>query len=179
MPNDRSPQQQRFPSGPHQITREPARGVAPLQTTNPNGSSGQRSSILSPGTGPMPSDLPLRDALQEMMARFYRFERYSVPLIRSLETRLLDIERDAMLANNPQSRSGARASVVSNHSAEMDHWVSQMTSLMKHEVGQLKCATRELKESRELVATVARHVSASGAGVGCRTRFRVSGVWRR
>ncbi|SPO31829.1 uncharacterized protein UTRI_06666 [Ustilago trichophora] len=153
--------QQRFPSGAHQITREPAKGGAPASTANPPAPQvQQRGSTLSPGSGPMPADMPLRDALQEMMVRFYRFERYSVPLIRSLETRLLDIERDAMLSNNQSS------SIASHNSAEMDRWVNQMTSLMKHEVGQLKAATREIKESRELVATVARHASASTSGAG-------------
>lgn len=146
---------QRFPSGAHQITREPAKtsGAAPAPVRNQGGST------LAPGSGPLPLDMPLPSALQEMMIRFYRFERYSVPLIRSLETRLLDIERDSMLANNPQARS---ASVSSHNSAEMDRWVTQMTSLMKHEVGQLKAATREIKESRELVANIAKH----GAGMG-------------
>lgn len=153
--------QQRFPSGAHQITREPAKGGAPAATANPPAPQAQqRGSTLSPGSGPMPADMPLRDALQEMMVRFYRFERYSVPLIRSLETRLLDIERDAMLSNNQSS------SIASHNSVEMDRWVNQMTSLMKHEVGQLKAATREIKESRELVATVARHASASAGGAG-------------
>ncbi|GAC97392.1 hypothetical protein PHSY_004977 [Pseudozyma hubeiensis SY62] len=166
--------QQRFPSGAHQITREPARGVAQAQpqtqthaTTNNADPAAQRNAAtLAPGVGPMPADLSLPDALQEMMVRFYRFERYSVPLIRSLETRLLDIERDAMLANNPQARNGTRASIASNNSAEMDRWVNQMTGLMKHEVGQLKAATRELKESRELVATVARYAGAASGGMG-------------
>ncbi|TKY86867.1 hypothetical protein EX895_004155 [Sporisorium graminicola] len=170
--------QQRFPSGAHQITREPAtRSGGPPPQSQPIASavSGQRNgSTLAPGSGPMPADLPLRDALQEMMVRFYRFERYSVPLIRSLETRLLDIERDAMLANNPQARSsGTRASIASNHSAEMDRWVNQMTSLMKHEVGQLKAATKEIKESREIVAAVARSASASG-GPGVALSMSVS-----
>lgn len=172
--------QQRFPSGAHQFTREPAAQAGPT-TPTPGPAKGlqsgpaqqhqqQRSSTLSPGSGPMPADMPLRDALQEMMTRFYRFERYSVPLIRSLETRLLDIERDAMLANNPQARNSTRASRASSSSggidpAEMDRWVNQMTSLMKHEVGQLKAATREIKESRELVAHVARQTSDGGKAV--------------
>lgn len=163
--------QQRFPSGVHQITREPGpsgaalAGSAAPANANTSAAAGPRTgSTLSPGTGPLPADMPLRDALQEMMVRFYRFERYSVPLIRSLETRLLDIERDAMLANNPQART---ASIASHNSAEMDRWVHQMSSLMKHEVAQLKAATREIKESRELVATVARHAAAGTAtGMG-------------
>ncbi|SJX66602.1 uncharacterized protein SRS1_16824 [Sporisorium reilianum f. sp. reilianum] len=142
--------QQRFPSGAHPITREPARAPPPQRNA----------STLSPGSGPMPADLPLRDALQEMMTRFYRFERYSVPLIRSLEMRLLDMERDAMLASHAQA-----GSVASSSSTEMDRWVAQMSGLMKHEVGQLKAATREIREARELVATVARHASAAGPGV--------------
>ncbi|KAJ1018577.1 hypothetical protein NDA16_004859 [Ustilago loliicola] len=148
---------QRFPSGAHQITREPAKIGAPISAPGP--ARNQGGSTLAPGSGPMPMDMPLPSALQEMMIRFYRFERYSVPLIRSLETRLLDIERDSMLANNPQARS---ASVSSHNSAEMDRWVTQMTSLMKHEVGQLRAATLEIKESRELVANIAKH----GAGMG-------------
>ncbi|SNX88063.1 uncharacterized protein MEPE_06774 [Melanopsichium pennsylvanicum] len=157
---------QRFPSGAHQITREPAKGVLAATTpTNPtpqtaNAPPQRRGNTLAPGTGPLPLDLPLPLALQEMMIRFYRFERYSVPLIRSLETRLLDIERDAMLSANPCART---ASVSSSHSAEMDRWVQQMTSVMKHEVGQLKAATDEIRESRELVSVLARGV---GNGVG-------------
>ncbi|EST06996.2 hypothetical protein PSEUBRA_003626 [Kalmanozyma brasiliensis GHG001] len=148
-----TPQQQRYPSGPHQITRESAR-------SGPAAPPNQRPTlILSPGAGPMPASLPLRDALQEMMSRFYRFERYSVPLIRSLETRLLDIERDAMLASNPHARSST------TQSAEMDVWVQQMTNLMRHEVRQLDAATRELREARELVATVARGVGPGGVTV--------------
>ena len=150
---------QRFPSGAHQILGEPAKASNLTPTPAPAGS--QQSgggSTLAPGSGPLPLNMPLPSALQEMMIRFYRFERYSVPLIRSLETRLLDIERDSMLANNAQARS---ASVSSHNSAEMDRWVTQMTLLMKHEVGQLKAATREIKESRELVANIAKH----GAGV--------------
>ncbi len=136
---------ERFPSGAHQLTREPARAAHPAGGV----------STLSPGSGPMPAEMGLRDALQEMMVRFYRFERYSVPLIRALEQRLGDIERDAMLASNPHAR-GSVGSASSAHSAEMDRWVSQMTGLMKHEVGQLKAATREISEARELVAHVAR-----------------------
>ncbi|KAI3486729.1 hypothetical protein L1887_49679 [Cichorium endivia] len=135
---------ERFPSGAHQLTREPVRA-------HPAGAA----STLSPGSGPMPAEMGLRDALQEMMVRFYRFERYSVPLIRALEQRLVDIERDAMLASNPHAR-GSVGSASSAHSAEMDRWVTQMTGLMKHEVGQLKAATREISEARELVAHVAR-----------------------
>ncbi|ETS61517.1 hypothetical protein PaG_04264 [Moesziomyces aphidis] len=134
----------RFPSGAHQLTREPVHA-------HPAGAA----STLSPGSGPMPAEMGLRDALQEMMVRFYRFERYSVPLIRALERRLVDIERDAMLASNPHAR-GSVGSASSAHSAEMDRWVTQMTGLMKHEVGQLKAATREISEARELVAHVAR-----------------------
>ncbi|CCF48394.1 uncharacterized protein UHO2_07088 [Ustilago hordei] len=150
---------QRFPSGAHQTLGESAKASNLTPTPAPAGS--QQSgggSTLAPGSGPLPLNMPLPSALQEMMIRFYRFERYSVPLIRSLETRLLDIERDSMLANNAQARS---ASVSSHNSAEMDRWVTQMTLLMKHEVGQLKAATREIKESRELVANIAKH----GAGV--------------
>ncbi|EPQ31317.1 uncharacterized protein PFL1_01502 [Pseudozyma flocculosa PF-1] len=122
-------------------------------------------SALSPGSGPMPLDMSLPQALQEMMVRFYRFERYSVPLIRSLETRLIDIERDAMMASNPQAGGRSHVETASQHE-EMDRWVGQMTMLMKHEVGQLKAAAREIREGRELVAQVAKGLGSFGAGIG-------------
>ena len=118
---------------------------------------------LSPGSGPMPLDMSLPRALQEMMVRFYRFERYSVPLIRSLETRLLDIEKDAMMAHNPQSGANTIAESAAQQQ-EMDRWVGQMTRLMKHEVGQLKAATKEIRDGRELVAAVAKNLG-SGASI--------------
>lgn len=151
-----SGQHERFPSGAHPLTREPAQTTSqPQKQPQPQPQQQNGGSTLSPGTGPMPADMPLRDALQEMMARFYRFERYSVPLIRSLETRLLDIERDAMLAHNPPAG-------MQSMSSEMDRWVGQMTSLMKHEIGQLKAATREIREGRQLVADVARKAPHEG-----------------
>ncbi|KDN41884.1 hypothetical protein K437DRAFT_258108 [Tilletiaria anomala UBC 951] len=136
----------------------PAAGSAPVSTER------QQQSLMSPargatggaallpGRGAMPSEFPtLPQALQEMMVRFYRFERYSVPLIRDLETRLLDIERDAQMALHSDSMSATSA-----REREMDKWVGQMTSLMHHEVGQLKAATHEIREGRETLAVLAK-----------------------
>lgn len=116
---------------------------------------------LTAGTGPMPKDMPMSHALQEMMVRFYRFERYAVPLMRSMEGRLIDIERDNQMALN-----GDGMSANSARDREMDRWVGQMTKLMRHEVGQLQAATHELRGSRELLAAVAKNqgVGATSSG---------------
>lgn len=144
--NATAPGFQRRQSQPGQPQSQPQSQSQPAQKQQA-GANG-----LVPGTGPMPTQMPLNAALQELVVRFYRFERYAVPLIRSLETRLLDIERDAQMAQ----LQGDALSVNSNRDREMDRWVGQMTGVMKHEVGQLKAATKEIREGRELVAEVAR-----------------------
>lgn len=103
---------------------------------------------ISPGNGPVPSQMGLLEGLEEMAVRFYRFERYAVPLLRSLEGRVGDIEKDAMISSNPPS-SAARAA-----EPEMDRWVGEMTRLMKHEIGQLKAAGKELKEARQVLGSL-------------------------
>lgn len=125
--------------------------TAPTKAT-PRTLSNAGPSGLTAGTGPMPKDMPMNHALQEMMVRFYRFERYAVPLMRSLEGRLIDIERDNQMALN-----GDGMSANSARDREMDRWVGQMTKLMRHEVGQLQAATHELRGSRELLAAVAKN----------------------
>ncbi|UZJ51541.1 hypothetical protein CBS101457_000861 [Exobasidium rhododendri] len=102
---------------------------------------------LTAGNGPMPKEMSISAALQEMMVRFYRFERYAVPLMRSMEARLVDVERDNQMALH-----GDAMSANSTRDREMDKWVGQMTGLMKHEVGQLQAATREIRQGRELLA---------------------------
>lgn len=102
---------------------------------------------LSAGSGPLPKEMSMRDALQDMMIRFYRFERYAVPLMRSLEARIVDVERDNQMALHGDAMSASSA-----RDREMDKWVGQMTGLMKHEIGQLKMATREIREGREVLA---------------------------
>ncbi|KAN0062627.1 hypothetical protein ACQY0O_005164 [Thecaphora frezii] len=151
-----------YPATPSQQRRQVQQPHKKPATASASGAGG----ALSPGSGPMPLDMTLPQALQEMMIRFYRFERYSVPLIRSLETRLLDIERDAMMAYNPQSGARGNVETASQHE-EMDRWVGQMTMLMKHEVGQLRAAAKEIREGRELVARVAKGLAGSmDAGIG-------------
>ncbi|PWN18048.1 hypothetical protein BCV69DRAFT_83550 [Microstroma glucosiphilum] len=103
---------------------------------------------ISPGNGPLPSQLGLMEGLEEMAVRFYRFERYAVPLLRSLEGRVGDIEKDAMMSSN------ATTSVARPGEAEMDRWVGEMTRLMKHEIGQLKAAGKELKEARQVLGSL-------------------------
>lgn len=111
---------------------------------------------LAPGNGPLPSSHPdLVTALDEMMTRFYRYERYSVPLMRALEGRVGDIERDAIMAQQrgaaQNDRSSVRTASSGRTAAEMDRWVGQMTAMMKHEIGQLMAATKELREGREML----------------------------
>jgi hypothetical protein len=103
---------------------------------------------ISPGNGPLPSQIGLLEGLEEMAVRFYRFERYAVPLLRSLEGRVGDIEKDAMMTSNASS-SAARPG-----EAAMDRWVGEMTRLMKHEIGQLKAAGKELKEARQVLGSL-------------------------
>lgn len=106
---------------------------------------------LTAGSGPLPNAMPLDQALQEMMVRFYRFERYAVPLLRSLDGRLMDVERDNQMAIN-----GDTQSANSTRDREMDRWVGQMTSLMRHEIGQLQAATKEIRGARDLLGVFAQ-----------------------
>lgn len=117
---------------------------------------------LSPGTGPMPNELGLMGGLQEMMTRFYRYERYSVPLLRAIEMRLVDIERDAQMAHNKTGDGASDHSGRTEREKEMDKWVGQMTSLMRHEIGQLRAATKEIREGRELLGEIARTQGGPG-----------------
>ncbi|CEH18892.1 hypothetical protein CBOM_05595 [Ceraceosorus bombacis] len=145
-----------------QVETPVRRGSKPRTTRQgaaPAGRNPAAAAGLAPGQGPLPMDMTLPQALQEMMVRFYKYERYSVPLIRSLETRLLDIERDAQMAIN-----GDAASAHSGRDHEMDRWVGQMTGLMRHEVGQLKAATREIREGRELLAQVVSRSAGTQPG---------------
>lgn len=116
---------------------------------------------LLPGQGPMPAAMPLGAALQEMMVRFYRFERYAVPLMRAIEGRVVDIERDAQMAAHPAASDAS--SSRSARDAEMDKWVGQMTGLIRHEIGQLRAATAEIRGGRELLAAVAGGRAAAPA----------------
>jgi hypothetical protein len=143
----------------------PEAAESPQRRAAPKPAAGGAGKGLLPGDGPLPMDMSLPAALQEMMIRFYRFERYSVPLIRSLETRLLDIERDAQLAINGDAQSANSA-----RDREMDRWVGQMTSLMRHEVGQLKAATHEIREGRELLGQVVKNGAGRPPGSSFRPR---------
>ena len=140
-----------------EATVKPQLDMSAVNPQTPTPATAPKSSAngLLPGRGPLPSEFPsLPSALQEMMIRFYRFERYSVPLIRDIETRLLDVERDAQMSHSDT------LSANSTRDREMDRWVGQMTSLMRHEIGQLQAATREIREGREILAVVAKSISS-------------------
>ncbi|KAK0562874.1 hypothetical protein OC861_005090 [Tilletia horrida] len=136
------------------LRKENRQAQTPVLASTPAQGSRQ-AQPLQPGTGPMPKDMSMSDALQDMMVRFYRFERYSVPLLRSMEQRLLDIERDAQIALHSDG-----TSTTSSRDQEMDRWVSEMTGMMKHEIGQLRAACKEIKEGRDVIANVAEGLFA-------------------
>lgn len=131
---------------PTPIDSRQAEPVLPAKTSQTGKSAG-----MTAGTGPLPLEMPMGEALQEMMIRFYRFERYAVPLMRSLEARVVDVERDNQMAINADS-----LSADSRRDHEMDRWVGQMTGLMVHEISQLQAATREIRGARELIAVVVK-----------------------
>ncbi|CAD6901656.1 unnamed protein product [Tilletia controversa] len=140
------------------VVSRPAQAPAPAPAPAPSAGPGSRTgSNLMPGAGPLPKDMTMTDALQLMMVRFYRFERYSIPLLRFLETRLVDIERDAQIALHQTDA----LSLNSARDREMDLWVGEMTGMMKHEIGQLRAACQEIKEGREIVAEVAQRMKVN------------------
>ncbi|CAO1623274.1 unnamed protein product [Sympodiomycopsis kandeliae] len=151
LPDHPQPQSQPNPRSSPQVSSPPA------------GQPQQTKAGLSPGTGPMPSELGLMGGLQEMMTRFYRYERYSVPLLRALEMRLIDIERDAQMAHASADNASDRTGRT-DREKEMDKWVGQMTNLMRHEIGQLKAATKEIREGREMLGAIAKHQTGGGGG---------------
>lgn len=145
-PMRRTSKKQQSPTKANNMTPQTNRSIIrPSPQASPN------SAAISAGNGPMPLEMPLADALQEMMIRFYRFEKYAVPLMRSMEARIVDVERD-----NQMALQGDAMSANSIRDREMDKWVGQMTYLMKHEIGQLKAATREIRGGRELIERFAK-----------------------
>lgn len=165
----------RSPKKDQNMAKFPSRGEAPVVATPPRAQVASPPAQpqppanapkvgLSPGTGPMPNELGLMGGLQEMMTRFYRYERYSVPLLRALEMRLIDIERDAQMAHNhPSGDNASDRTGRTSREKEMDKWVGQMTSLMRHEIGQLKAATKEIREGREMLGVIAKSQTGSGS----------------
>lgn len=152
-------QPQRRTTAPEAVVSSQQVQGPPSGAPLPNTAGLARKDGLSPGTGPLPADFGpgrLNDALQDMMTRFYRYERYSVPLLRSLETRLVDIERDAQMAQTAAMDGISERTGRSARETEMDRWVGQMTGLMRHEIGQLKAGTREIREGREVLAAIAK-----------------------
>ncbi|KAE8233991.1 hypothetical protein CF326_g974 [Tilletia indica] len=147
------------PAAPSPPRTGPSTPSGPARNPSAAAEGSRMTGNLMPGAGPLPKDMSMTDALQEMMIRFYRFERYSIPLLRSLETRLVDIERDAQIAIHQTDALSANSA----RDREMDLWVSEMTGMMKHEIGQLRAACGEIKEGREIVARVAQRMHAKDA----------------
>ncbi|CAO1612883.1 unnamed protein product [Jaminaea pallidilutea] len=88
----------------------------------------------APGQGPLPMDFgpdAILPALQDMMTRFYRFERYCVPLLRTLDARYGEVQ------------GAVQGQGVNNE------WLEHVSTLMKHEIGQLRAAAGELHQGRQ------------------------------
>lgn len=107
--------------------------------------------VLEAGDGVELTHLPLQQALQEMMVRFYFFERHSVPLLRELDKRLIALEQWAELPADGPSEPPAW-----NREA-----VGRMTSEVRREVRMLMHGTKMLHESRLQVQELAQEASPS------------------
>ncbi|WFD21328.1 hypothetical protein MCAP1_003589 [Malassezia caprae] len=106
--------------------------------------------VLDAGDGVELTDLPLQQALQEMMMRFYFFERHSVPLLRELDKRLIALEQ---WADVPATETEAPAW---NREA-----VNRMTSEVRREVRMLMHGTKMIHESRQQVQELANQSAPS------------------
>jgi hypothetical protein len=149
--------------------RSPVKAETAATAAKATRSSGSVSQTPAKGRGagnrPPPHKMTMSEAMQDMMTRFYRFERYALPLMRSMEARIIDVERDNQMALH-----GDAMSANSARDREMDKWVGQMTGLMKHEIGQLRAATLELYEGREQLADCVKMLSQARSGEGVRKR---------
>lgn len=97
---------------------------------------------LDAGTGAEPKDLPLSIAMQEIMVRFYSYERFSIPVLRELDNRLVGLEHWVLTQNTA------------------DKWteesVARMTSDMRREMRTLMHGLKEVHDARITVQNIAQ-----------------------
>ena len=101
--------------------------------------------MLDAGEGVQPKDMPLSSALQEMMVRFYSYERFSIPVLRELDNRLVDLEHWVLTQS------------------ATDKWkeesVARITSEMRREMRTLMHCLKGVHEARLAVQNIAENIS--------------------
>ncbi|WFD34176.1 hypothetical protein MCUN1_001013 [Malassezia cuniculi] len=101
--------------------------------------------MLDAGEGIQPKDMPLSNALQEIMVRFYSYERFSIPVLRELDNRLVGLEHWVLTQNGT------------------DKWteesVARVTSEMRREMRTMMHGVKEIHEARIAVQNIAESSS--------------------
>lgn len=133
-PKKKAPMQATAPETNGEQENATARGsTQPSAMRSPTATPAPRKAN-APGQGPLPMDFgpdAILPALQDMMTRFYRFERYCVPLLRTLDARYGEVQ------------GAVQGQGVDNE------WLEHVSTLMKHEIGQLRAAAGELHQGRQ------------------------------
>ena len=93
---------------------------------------------LEAGQGIDLDELPLQDALRELMTRFYLYERHSVPVLRELDTRVVALEQWSLL----------EASTGVPQPAWNKDAVARVTSEVRREMRMLMRGIKTLHECR-------------------------------
>ncbi|PKI82715.1 hypothetical protein MVES1_003991 [Malassezia vespertilionis] len=120
-------------------------GMVPSKSVVEQLQSNGISLVIDAGTGAEPKDLPLHEALQEVMVRFYMYERHSVPVLRELDKRLVALEQWSLLDAD---------------SAKQPPWnqeaVARITSEVRREMRALMLGVKQLHESRSRLQEITR-----------------------
>ncbi|KAI3624641.1 hypothetical protein CBS14141_003069 [Malassezia furfur] len=94
--------------------------------------------VLEAGAGIDVNEMPVQQALHEMMVRFYLYEKHSVPILKELDKRLVALEHWSLLDRQLESRPPAW-----NEEA-----VARITSEVRREMRGLMAGIKELHECR-------------------------------
>ena len=105
---------------------------------------------LDAGQGAEPKDLPLAQALQEVMVRFYLYERHSIPVLRDLDKRLVALEHWALVG------AGSSGGVAPQERTWDEQAVARMTSEIRREMRTLMAGIKAVNETRVQVQQIAR-----------------------
>lgn len=100
---------------------------------------------LDAGTGAEPKDLPLSVAMQEIMVRFYSYERFSVPVLRELDNRLVGLEHWVITQNTENKWT--------------EESVARVTSDMRREMRTLMHGLKEVHDARIAIQNIAQSSS--------------------
>ncbi|KAI3617268.1 hypothetical protein CBS9595_003177 [Malassezia furfur] len=94
--------------------------------------------VLEAGAGIDVNEMPVQQALHEMMVRFYLYEKHSVPILKELDKRLVALEHWSLLDRQLEARPPAW-----NEEA-----VARITSEVRREMRGLMAGIKELHECR-------------------------------